>query len=139
RVVIGADRSGILGRYSLLVDDRIVLSMSDPSDFSVVGLPTKQVPAHIPPGRGFRAGERPQEVQFAMIDASGEGTAQVRAIHELGRTITERYGDLPRGLRPHRIDELPVAIGLDEALDLEPSDASLSPSFIPIGVGGDAL
>ncbi|GAA3546343.1 cell division protein FtsK [Aeromicrobium flavum] len=139
RLVIGADRSGILGRYSLLVDDRIVLSMSDPSDFSVVGLPTKQVPAHIPPGRGFRAGERPQEVQFAMIDASGEGTAQVRAIHELGRTIAERYGDLPRGLRPHRIDELPVAISLDEALGLEPSDAALSPSFIPIGVGGDTL
>ncbi|MCD9154987.1 FtsK/SpoIIIE domain-containing protein [Aeromicrobium duanguangcaii] len=139
RIVIGADRSGILGRYSLLVDDRIVLSMSDPSDFSVVGLPTKQVPAHIPPGRGFRAGERPQEVQFAMIDASGEGTAQVRAIHELGRQVSERYGDLPRGLRPHRIDELPVAVSLDEALGFEPSDAALSPSFIPIGVGGDTL
>ena len=139
RVVIGADRSGILGRYSLLVDDRIVLSMSDPSDYSVVGLPTKQVPSHIPPGRGFRAGERPQEVQFAMIDASGEGTAQVRAIHELGRAVSERYGDLPRGLRPHRIDELPVAIGLDEALTMEPSEAALSPSFIPVGVGGDTL
>lgn len=139
RVVIGADRSGILGRYSLLVDDRIVLSMSDPSDYSVVGLPTKQVPSHIPSGRGFRAGERPQEVQFAMIDASGEGTAQVRAIHELGRAVAERYGDLPRGLRPHRIDELPVAIGLDEALTMEPSEAALSPSFIPVGVGGDTL
>jgi S-DNA-T family DNA segregation ATPase FtsK/SpoIIIE len=139
RLVIGADRSGILGRYSLLIDDRIVLSMSDPSDYAVVGLPTKQVPAHIPPGRGFRAGERPQEVQFAMIDASGEGTAQVRAIHELGRAVTERYGDLPRGLRPHRIDELPVAISLDEALGFEPSEAALSPSFIPVGVGGDTL
>lgn len=139
RIVIGADRSGILGRYSLLVDDRIVLSMSDPSDYSVVGLPTKQVPAHIPPGRGFRAGERPQEVQFAMLDASGEGTAQVRAIHELGRAVAERYGDLPRGLRPHRIDELPVAIGLDEALSLEPSEAALSPTFVPIGIGGDTL
>lgn len=139
RIVIGADRSGILGRYSLLVDDRIVLSMSDPSDYSVVGLPTKQVPAHIPPGRGFRAGERPQEVQFAMLDASGEGTAQVRAIHELGREVAERYGALPRNLRPHRIDELPVAISLDEALSYEPSDAALSPTFIPIGVGGDTL
>ncbi|WP_313409644.1 FtsK/SpoIIIE domain-containing protein [Aeromicrobium sp.] len=139
RVVIGADRSGILGRYSLLVDDRIVLSMSDPSDFSVVGLPTKQVPAHIPPGRGFRAGERPQEVQFAMIDASAEGTAQVRALHELGREVAERYGDLPRTLRPHRIDELPIAISLDEALSFEPSDAAVSPTFIPVGVGGDTL
>lgn len=139
RVVIGADRSGILGRYALLVDDRIVLSMSDPSDYSVVGLPTKQVPAHIPPGRGFRAGERPQEVQFALLDASGEGTAQVRAIHELGRAVAERYGDLPRGLRPHRIDELPVAISLDEALGFHPSEAALSPTFIPIGVGGDSL
>lgn len=139
RIVIGADRSGVLGRYALLVDDRIVLSMSDPSDYSVVGLPTKQVPAHIPPGRGFRAGERPQEVQFAMLDASGEGTAQVRAIHELGRAVSERYGDIPRELRPHRIDELPVAISLDEALTLEPSEAALSPSFIPVGVGGDTL
>lgn len=139
RIVIGADRSGILGRYSLLVDDRIVLSMSDPSDFAVVGLPAKQVPAVIPPGRGFRAGERPQEIQFAMLDASAEGTAQVRAIHELGRAVAERYGDLPRGLRPHRIDELPVAISLDEALSFEPSEAALSPTFVPVGVGGDTL
>lgn len=139
RLVIGADRSGILGRYALLVEDRIVLSMSDPSDYSAVGLPTKQVPAHIPPGRGFRAGERPQEIQFAMLDASGEGTAQVRALHELGRRIAERHGDLPRHLRPYRIDELPVAITLDEALALEPGEAAGSPTFIPIGVGGDTV
>lgn len=139
RVVIGSDRSGIMGRYSLLIEDRIVLSSSDPGDYQSVGLPSKQVPAHMPPGRGFRGGERAQEVQFALLDASGEGTAQVRTIHELGRAVAERYGELPRGLRPHRIDELPIAISTDEALALDPSDAALSPTFIPVGVGGDML
>lgn len=139
RVVIGSDRSGIMGRYSLLVEDRILLSSNDPSDYATVGLPTKQVPATMAPGRGFRGGERPQEVQFAILDASGEGTAQVRMIHELGREVAERYGDLPRPLRPHRVDELPVAISIDDALALDESDAAISPSFIPIGVGGDML
>ena len=59
RMVMTADRSGLVGRISTLIEDRIALSMSDPGDFANIGIPTREVPASMPPGRSFRAGERP--------------------------------------------------------------------------------
>ncbi|GAA3528773.1 FtsK/SpoIIIE domain-containing protein [Aeromicrobium panaciterrae] len=137
RFVIAADRSGVLGRISTLVEDRIMLSMSDPSDFSAIGLSNKEVPSVMSPGRAFRGGERPREMQWALLDETGVGTDQVRALHEIGRSSSERFADLPRSVRPQRIDELPASLGLAEAMQLDP--LSPSPSFVPVGVGGDTL
>ncbi len=137
RLVIGSDRSGVLGRISMLVEDRIVLSMSDPSDFSSVGMSARQVPSTMPPGRAFRAGERAREMQWALLDESGVGTDQVRVLQEIGREATDRWADVARSRRPQRVDDLPSAISLPEALELDPM--STSPTFIPVGVGGDTL
>jgi S-DNA-T family DNA segregation ATPase FtsK/SpoIIIE len=137
RLVIGSDRSGVLGRISMLVEDRVVLSMSDPSDFSAVGMTARQVPITMPPGRAFRAGERARELQWALLDASGVGTDQVRVLQEIGREAAERWAEVPKQRRPQRVDELPAAITLAEALELDP--VSDSPTFTGIGVGGDTL
>lgn len=137
RFVIAADRSGVLGRISTLVEDRIMLSMSDPSDFSAIGLSNKDVPTVMLPGRAFRGGERPREMQWALLDETGIGTDQVRALHEIGRASQERFADLERSRRPQRIDELPASLGLAEAMELDP--ASPSRTFVPVGVGGDTL
>ncbi len=137
RFVIAADRSGVLGRISTLVEDRIMLSMSDPSDFSAIGLSNKEVPSVMAPGRAFRGGERPREMQWALLDETGVGTDQVRALHEIGRVSQERFADLPQSRRPQRIDELPASLGLAEAMQLTPQ--SPSRTFVPIGVGGDTL
>ena len=110
RMVMTADRSGLVGRISTSIEDRIALSMSDPGDFANIGIPTREVPASMPPGRSFRAGERPREVQWALLDVSGVGTDQVRVLQELGREASERYADLPRSRRPQRVDDLPAAI-----------------------------
>ena len=96
RMVMTADRTGLVGRISTL--DRgpdAPLSMSDPGDFSNIGIPVREVPAVMPPGRAFRAGERPREVQWGLLDVSGAGTDQVRVLQEIGREATERYVDLP--------------------------------------------
>ncbi len=137
RLVIGSDRSGVLGRISMLVEDRIVLSMSDPSDFSSVGISARDVPAVMPPGRAFRSGERARELQWALLEASGTGTEQVRVLQEIGREADERWADVDRARRPQRVDDLPAAITLEAALELEP--AVDSPYFTPVGVGGDTL
>jgi S-DNA-T family DNA segregation ATPase FtsK/SpoIIIE len=137
RIVITADRSGLMGRISTLVEDRIALSLSDPGDFAQVGIPAREVPNTMPPGRGFRAGERPRELQWALLDPSGVGTDQVRVLQELGRAATASYADLPRARRPQRIDELPATISATEARTLEP--AGTGPGFVPVGVGGDTL
>ncbi len=137
RFVIAGDRTGIVGRISTLVEDRIMLAMSDPSDFSAIGLMSREVPSVMAPGRAFRSGEHPRELQWALLDESGVGTDQVRALQDIGRTANERYASLDRALRPQRIDELPAAIGMAEALKLEPN--SVSDTFVPVGVGGDTL
>ncbi len=134
---MSADRSGLVGRISTLIEDRIALSMSDPGDYGNIGIPAREVPATMPPGRSFRAGERPREVQWALLDVSGIGTEQVRVLQELGREATERYADLPRSRRPQRVDDLPAAISAREARDLDP--VSGGRGFVPVGVGGDSL
>ncbi len=137
RLVMTADRSGLVGRISTLVEDRIALSMSDPGDFANIGIPTREVPASMPPGRSFRAGERPREVQWGLLDVSGVGTDQVRVLQEIGREVGTDYADLPRSRRPQRIDDLPAAISARDARELEP--ASAGAGFVAVGVGGDSL
>ena len=137
RVVMTADRSGLVGRVSALLEDRVALSMSDPGDYASVGLAAREVPSSMPPGRGFRAGERPREVQWALLDASGVGTDQVRVLQEIGRDAAEKYAALPRARRPQRVDELPATVSAREARDLEP--ATRGRAFVPVGVGGDSL
>ncbi len=137
RFVVAADRSGVHGRIAMLVEDKIMLSMNDPSDYSVIGLSARSVPAAMPPGRGFRSGERPREVQLALLDPSGVGTDQVRALQDAGRAAHERWPEIPRRLRPQRIDELPSTISAGAAAELE--SVSERPSFIGVGIGGDSL
>lgn len=137
RMVMTADRSGLVGRISTLIEDRIALSLSDPGDFSSIGIPVREVPVVMAPGRAFRAGERPREVQWALLDGTGMGTDQVRVLQEIGRAATERYADLPRSRRPQRIDDLPATISVTEARKLE--RASSSRRFVPVAVGGDSL
>ena len=137
RFVLTGDRSGISGRMGMLVDDKVALALSEPGDYSAVGLTSRQVPSSMPPGRSFRAGETPREVQWALLEESGVGTEQVRALQEIAREATERYADVPRSRRPRRVDEIPVAVSLEDARQLEP--ASAAPRFVPVGVGGDTL
>ncbi len=137
RFVIGADRSGVLGRISMLVEDRILLSMADPSDYTTIGLSPRSVPKTMGPGRAFRGGERPRELQLAMLDESGEGVDQVRVLHDLAARTTEQWADLERDRRPRRVDDLPTSISWGDALELD--RPTPTPTFIPVGVGGDTL
>ncbi len=137
RMVMTADRSGLVGRISTLVEDRVALALSDPGDYGQIGLPVREVPSVMPPGRGFRAGERARELQVALLDPSGVGTDQVRVLQEIGRERAAAYADLPVSRLPQRIDELPATVAAAEARRLEP--AARSRSFVPVGVGGDRL
>ena len=137
KVVLTADRSALVGRLSTLVDDKLLLRLVDPGDFGAIGLPVKQVPDRMPPGRGFRA-EGVRETQIALLTADPAGTAQVAALQELGRRAAARAGDVPLRHRPFRVDPLPARITLDEADALD-RDAPPPPTALPIAVGGDTL
>jgi len=137
-LALSIDRTGLTGRLSSLIDDKLVLRLSDPSDFTTIGLPTKQVPKRMPPGRGFRTATL-AETQIALLTRQPSGTAEVAALQELGRQASARFQNLPPGRHPFRVDQLPARISLTEALALPSPSGSPSASVLPIAVGGDTL
>jgi DNA segregation ATPase FtsK/SpoIIIE, S-DNA-T family len=74
-LVITAGRAGLTGRLASASTNRITLRLADPADYLMLGLPTRQVPRHLPPGRGFRAADLAL-VQLATTDVVT--TAQAR-------------------------------------------------------------
>jgi S-DNA-T family DNA segregation ATPase FtsK/SpoIIIE len=75
RVIVTSDRSGLTGRLSASVSNRICLRLPDPSDYALVGLPVRHVPTVLPPGRGIRAADLAL-VQFATADEAATGRAR---------------------------------------------------------------
>ena len=136
KLVVTADRSGLIGKISTLVDDRLVLRMTDPADYSTIGLLAREVPEHMPPGRAFRS-EGIRETQVALLTDDVAGTAQVAELMRIGREAAERCGDTDRRHRPARVDQLPMAATYEAAhLGLTGDEAS---TFVLVGVGGDTL
>jgi S-DNA-T family DNA segregation ATPase FtsK/SpoIIIE len=135
KIVMTADRSALMGRISTLMEDRLVLRMTDPSDFLMIGMPTKEVPEHFAPGRGFRS-QGLLETQVALLAEDDDGTAQVAALHQIGLQATPR-SEIPRQLQPFRVDALPASIDVEAALEL--AVAPLRPTEVLVGVGGDDL
>nr|WP_130014375.1 FtsK/SpoIIIE domain-containing protein [Serinicoccus sediminis] len=142
RVVVTGDRSVVMGRMGTLLDDRIMLRMTDPSDFSTIGMSARKVPEHMPEGRGFRA-EGLRETQLALLDADPAGTAQVRALQALGRAATQRFAQLPRSRRPFHVDLLPVRFTAQEAQQLREEEQAqglaVPETALAVAVGGDTL
>ncbi len=142
KVIASCDRTALNGRLSTLIDDKIVLRLVDPGDFVNIGMKQKDVPDHMPPGRGFRA-DGAREVQVALLTEDAAGSAQVKALQELGRQAAARAEGVPAAQRPFRVDALPNRITLTDARELppapdaEPGDAARIE--IPVAVGGDTL
>ena len=136
RVVVTGDRTAFRGRTGMLLEDRLVLRMPAADDYELVGMRARDAPASMPAGRAFRSGPHPREVQVAVLDADPSGTAQTAALYREARAADERWGRVPDGLRPARVDDLPLAITAAQALELGPVP---KPGWIPLGVGGDTL
>jgi S-DNA-T family DNA segregation ATPase FtsK/SpoIIIE len=139
RAVIAADRSGLLGKLPTTIEDKLVMRMGDTNDYSLGGLSARRLPSVIPPGRAFR-NDSMVETQFALLDHNPAGPAQVAALAAIARAATERDADVPRALRPARVDVLPARIAVRDVLALGVDDpAPLSPMWALVGVGGDEL
>nr|WP_174257654.1 FtsK/SpoIIIE domain-containing protein [Phytoactinopolyspora alkaliphila] len=136
KVIMTGDRTSLVGRLSTLMDDKLMLRMTDIADFTSIGMPGKEVPEHMPPGRAFRA-DGLRETQIALLTDDDAGTAQVAALQEIGRQAAARFADLPRRMRPFRVDPLPSKISLADATKL--LEKPLAGTEIPIAVGGDTL
>jgi S-DNA-T family DNA segregation ATPase FtsK/SpoIIIE len=138
RAVVSSDASGLVGQVSTAFEERLLLRFADADDWSRAGIPPREVPGTMPPGRGLlpTAGGV-LEVQVGLLDPDPSGPAQVAALQRLARSV-ER-GALPRAQRPLRVDALPVRVTAAEALALDPELAPPSPLWALLGAGGDAL
>ncbi len=156
RAVVTSDRSGLIGQISTIFDDRLVLRLADPADYGLAGLPVRDLPASMPPGRALSVGEHGLvESQIALLSPDPSGPAQVAVLQELGRTAAARFGEVPgggfhadcdsrgcwgwAGEPPLRVDALPMRITAEQALDLVPSFEPPSPLWALLGAGGDSL
>ncbi|MEV4328712.1 FtsK/SpoIIIE domain-containing protein, partial [Microbispora rosea] len=147
RAVVTSDRSGLLGQISTVFEDRLVLRLADPADYGLAGLPMRDLPSVMPPGRALAVGEHGlAESQIALLCDDPSGPAQVAVLQELARTAAARFGgtDTPGTWAwpsepPLRVDALPMRITASQALGLAPSHEPPSALWALLGAGGDAL
>jgi S-DNA-T family DNA segregation ATPase FtsK/SpoIIIE len=139
-VVVSGDRQLVLGRMSTLVESRLVLRLADRTDYSTIGIPTREVPETMPDGRALSA-DPVVESQVAVLGADVSGAGQNQALREIAQRHRDRDEETPAGLRPFRLEELPGSAPLDEALLARLDEAAdrVRAGWVPLGIGGDDL
>ncbi|MGW1542432.1 FtsK/SpoIIIE domain-containing protein [Streptomyces sp. NPDC002309] len=140
KVVLTTDRSGLTGEISSTFSDRLVLRLADPSDYSLAGMATKDVPKEIPAGRALRAtDDGVQESQIALLAENPSGQAQVAVLQGIARAPRRQAVRPTPYQRPIRVDVLPSRIKGSEAMALQPDFVPSSPLWTLFAVGGDEL
>ncbi|RKN29683.1 FtsK/SpoIIIE domain-containing protein [Micromonospora musae] len=134
-VVLAGDRSMFSTRISSTTDDKLVLRLTERSDYSMVGINYRQLPDEIEAGRAIRAVDS-AEAQIALLAEDSSGQGQARALAEIAEAARLRDAELADAARPFRIDVLPDELTLAEARTL-PRPAG--PLWTMVGVGGDEL
>ncbi|AKU18062.1 FtsK/SpoIIIE domain-containing protein [Luteipulveratus mongoliensis] len=136
KMVVSGDRSLTVGRVSTLLEDKVMLRMLDPQEFSLVGLGRREVPDTMVDGRAFRAQNGAQELQTVLHGPDPSGTAQVAALQQISREAKARYADVAPQHRPFRLDILPPRVTITEARAL---GNEMADTLVPMAVGGDTL
>ena len=136
-VVVTGDRQLVAGRLASMVDDKLLLRLTDRADYALAGLDPRALPDALPPGRGFTA-ETAVETQVALVDPDPAGQPQARAVRLRGVAATGRDAGVPVGRRPFRVDELTGPVTFDDAWSMRPVVDGSSVLAL-IGVGGDDL
>ncbi|WP_306320763.1 MULTISPECIES: FtsK/SpoIIIE domain-containing protein [unclassified Streptomyces] len=137
-LIITGDRQLLTGRIASLTEDKVALRLADRTDFSMLGINSRKVPDDIPPGRAFR-NETGREIQFALLNEDASGQGQSAALAAIGDMATPRDANVPKTLRPFRVDSLPSRISFDQAWQHVDGQAAASPLWGLVGVGGDDL
>jgi S-DNA-T family DNA segregation ATPase FtsK/SpoIIIE len=131
--IIAGDRTVLSSRIAAMSEDRLTFRMADRTDYTLAALSPRSLPDDPPPGRAFRA-ESGREIQVALLDADNSGAGQAAALRDIGVEANEREPDLPRSLRPFRVEVLPARLGYAAAAELVEEPTRL---WGLVGVGGD--
>ena len=132
-LVIAGDRSLGGGRMGALNSHRVLLRMTDKTEFMMIDMHPGTVPDDIPPGRGWHS-EGASEVQFALLAPEASGQAQTAALRQIAEAATLRDEGVRPESRPFTIGRLPLGIGFTEAFK---QVARTRPMLGLLGIGGD--
>ncbi|WP_422771298.1 FtsK/SpoIIIE domain-containing protein [Plantactinospora sp. WMMC1484] len=135
-LVMSSERSLLTGRVANLNDHRIMLRMTDRTDYSAIGVNHRRVPEVVPPGRGWRSADQ-AEIQVALLAPDPSGPAQVEAIRRIAARATARDSGVPAQRRPFPVAGLPTAVTFAEAFAQVPEEHR-RPLRALLGIGGDA-
>lgn len=134
-LVVTGDRSLLANaRMSGMTPAKYLLRLAETGDYLLAGIPAKQAPLDLPPGRCV--GPDGAQTQVFLVDEDPGVRAQEEAIRRVG-TAARRRSVGQAGPRPFRVDRLPHRLSVREALALRGDGR---PGPVPIvGVGGDEL
>ena len=110
----------------------LCLRFEQREDMAGFGVPIREVPAELPPGRAHRPGSG-NAVQIALLAEDPGTDAQSAALTELAAGCPP-----PTRHVPLRLDDLPARITWAEASALPGAEAT-GPRTVLVGVGGDTL
>jgi DNA segregation ATPase FtsK/SpoIIIE, S-DNA-T family len=141
-LIITTDRAGLVGRVGAVTSDKIVLRLADPGDYALVGMPARDVPRRLSPGRGVRAADLAL-LQVALADDAA--TVAARGWPR-GLPAVPRFDPLPRfvaftDLRqpapaPAPADQIALGLNADDLSTLAITRAEIGTSFVILGPHG---
>ncbi|BCY15457.1 FtsK/SpoIIIE domain-containing protein [Actinoplanes sp. L3-i22] len=135
-LVMSSERGLLSGRAAGLNDYKIMLRMTDRTDYSSIGVSPRRVPEVVPAGRGWSSLDR-AEVQVALLTADPSGQAQAEAMRKIAVRTAHRDSSVPAGLRPFPVAMLPSTVTFADAIALMP-ESDRRPLRALLGLGGDA-
>ncbi|MEW2033307.1 FtsK/SpoIIIE domain-containing protein [Streptomyces roseifaciens] len=143
-VVATSERALLTGKAAALNDDRLLLRLTDRTEYTLAGVAARRIPELVPPGRGWRGGSG-TEVQVALLGRPAEGAAapvggrdQAEALREIGARAERRDRAVPAARRPAKVLTLPAKISFADAYDKVP-EAQRRPLWGLLGISGDDL
>jgi S-DNA-T family DNA segregation ATPase FtsK/SpoIIIE len=135
-LLITGDRSLAAGRLSGLCDEALVLRLPDPTDYALVGIDPRRVPAAVPPGRGF-TGRGAVEVQVAVLSDGVDCAAGATDTDTDAFAAIAAAAPTPGPAGPFRVDALPPSVRFEAAWRLHRRRPGRLVALA--GVGGDQL
>ncbi|WP_432827254.1 FtsK/SpoIIIE domain-containing protein [Dactylosporangium sp. CA-092794] len=135
-LIMTSERGLLSGRAAGLNDNRVLLRMTDRTDYTSVGVSPRRVPEVVPPGRGWSSVDR-AELQVALLDPDPSGPAQVEALRRIATKATVRDGAVPAARRPFPVAGLPGSVTFADAFGQVPQEER-RPLHALLGLGGDA-
>ncbi|MGC0422006.1 FtsK/SpoIIIE domain-containing protein [Embleya sp. AB8] len=135
-LVATSERALLSGRLAAHNDHKLLLRQADRTDYQMVGMPLRKVPAVIPPGRGWHVLSQ-TETQIALLAADPSGQEQAEALRRIGAEAARRDTGVTRGRQPVRIPTLPRVVEFAAAYEQVPAELR-RPMWGLLGIGGDS-